>query len=80
MICSDNREDGFDADRVHRVEISDSDFVRNLDDGIEMFPAGDEVPLEEQPVDFPGSIIEELEDLEFAANVREDIERPPTED
>ena len=80
VICSDNREDGFDADRVHRVEISDSDFVRNLDDGIEMFPAGDEVPPEEQPDDFPGSIIEELEDLEFAANVREDIERPPTED
>ena len=80
VICSDNREDGFDADRVDRVEISDSDFLRNLDDGIELFPAGDDVPPDEQPDDFPGSIIEEFEDLEFAANVGEDIERPPTED
>jgi hypothetical protein len=80
VICSDNREDGFDADRVHRVVISDSDFIRNLDDGIEMFPAGDGVPPDEQPDDFPGSIIEEFMNLGFAANAGEDIERPPTED
>lgn len=80
VICSDNREDGFDADRVDRIKISNSDFIRNLDDGIELFPAGDGVPPGEQPLDFPGSISEDFRNLTFEANVGEDIERPPTED
>jgi hypothetical protein len=80
VIVSDNREDGFDADRVDQVSISDTDFARNLDSGIELFPAGDDVPPEEQPDDFPGSIVEDFSDLRFNANVGIDIDRPPTED
>jgi hypothetical protein len=80
VTCADNREDGFDADRVSVVKISDSAFINNVDDGIELFPAGDGVPPDEQPVDFPGSIIEDFQDLEFSGNVDQDIERPPTED
>lgn len=77
VTCSDNREDGYDADRVHRVKIVDSSFINNVDDGIELFPVA--VPAEEQPADFPGSIIEEFTGLVFEGNVGEDIDRPPTE-
>jgi hypothetical protein len=79
VICADNREDGFDADRVGEVAMKDSSFINNLDDAIELFPAGSEVPPEEQPADFPGSIIEVFDDLEFSGNVGEEINRPPTE-
>jgi len=79
VTCSDNREDGFDADRVGEVAIKDTAFINNLDDAIELFPAGSDVPPEEQPADFPGSIIEDFDDLEFAGNVGEEINRPPTE-
>jgi hypothetical protein len=79
VVCADNREDGFDADRVGEVEVDDSAFINNLDDAIELFPAGDEVPPEEQPADFPGSIIEDFDELEFAGNVGEEVNRPPTE-
>jgi hypothetical protein len=79
VTCADNREDGFDADRVDRVEISESIFRNNLDDGIELFPAGDGVPPNEQPADFPGSITEVFRNLVFEGNLGEDINRPPTE-
>lgn len=78
--CADNREDGFDADRVDTVVLDQVALLRNLDDGLEMFPAGDGVPPDEQPADFPGSIIEILGQLTFYGNVGDDIERPPTED
>jgi hypothetical protein len=77
VTCADNREDGFDADRVSVVKIRDSSFVNNLDDGMELFPVG--VPPEEQPGDFPGSIIESFDHLVFAGNVGEDVNHPPTE-
>jgi hypothetical protein len=80
MTCSDNREDGFDADRVSQITIRRSVFFNNDDDGIELFPAGDDVPPDEQPHDFPGSIIEDFKLLEFSGNVNLDINRPPTED
>jgi hypothetical protein len=79
VTCADNREDGFDADRVGTVQIDHSDFINNLDDAIELFPAGSEVPPEEQPADFPGSIFEDFNDLDFSGNVGEEINRPPTE-
>ena len=76
--CLDNREDGFDADRVSELRIEDSEFINNLDDGIELFPVDLADPAE-QPADFPGSIILELDDLEFAGNVGEEIHFAPTE-
>jgi len=78
VTCADNREDGFDADRVGEVEIDDSDFINNMDDAIELFPV-DVADPNEQPADFPGSIIEDFDDLEFAGNVGQDINHPPTE-
>jgi hypothetical protein len=80
VVTADNREDGFDADRVDTVDIDNSSFLMNLDDGIEMFPAGTEVPPSEQPADFPGSVIEIFGSLTFFGNIDQDIERPPTED
>jgi len=79
VTVRDNREDGFDADRVSTVRLFQCSFVNNLDDAIELFPAGDGVPPEEQPTDFPGSINEGLYFLHFSGNVGEDINRPPTE-
>jgi hypothetical protein len=78
VICEDNREDGFDADRVHEVEIDDSAFINNLGDGIEVFPVDIADPVE-QPDEFPGSTIEDFDDLEFAGNVGEEVNHPPTE-
>lgn len=75
----DNREDGFDADRVSGVRLFHCAFINNLDDAIELFPAGDGVPPEEQPADFPGSTNENFRNLVFSGNVGEDINRPPTE-
>ena len=75
---TDNREDGFDADRVSEVVISDSAFRNNLDDGLELFPFALEDP-NEQPIDFPGSIIEDFDDLKFSGNVADDIDHAPTE-
>lgn len=79
VVCADNREDGFDADRVVVVSIINTKFINNLDDAIELFPAGTEVPPEEQPTDFTGSIVEILKDNDFSGNVGEDVNRPPTE-
>jgi hypothetical protein len=76
--CLDNREDGFDADRVSELEMKDSEFVNNLDDGIELFPVNVADPAE-QPADFPGSILLDLDDLDFAGNVGEDLNFAPTE-
>jgi len=77
LTCADNREDGFDADRVGEVAMSRSKFINNLDDAIELFPVG--VVPEEQPADFPGSIIETLSRLVFSGNAGEDINHAPTE-
>jgi hypothetical protein len=75
--CAENREDGFDADRVSQVSISRSSFINNLDDAIEMFPVG--VVPEEQPADFPGSTIVIFDKLTFTGNVGEDVNYAPTE-
>jgi hypothetical protein len=79
VVCADNREDGFDADRVSVVKIRDGAFVNNLDDGMELFPV--DVAPEEQPADFPGSIVEDFDedDLDFSGNVGEDINHASTE-
>jgi hypothetical protein len=77
VTCSDNREDGFDADRVGEVKVSDTAFINNLDDAIELFPV--DVVAEEQPADFPGSTIEDFDDLDFSGNVGEDIHHALTE-
>jgi hypothetical protein len=76
--CAENREDGFDADRVSQVTITRSSFINNLDDGMELFPVDIQDP-NEQPADFPGSIIEKFSRLTFSGNVNEDINHPPTE-
>ena len=76
--CAENREDGFDADRVSQVTITRSSFINNLDDGMELFPVDIQDP-NEQPADFPGSIIESYSKLTFSGNVSEDINHPPTE-
>jgi hypothetical protein len=75
--CADNREDGFDADRVGQVAITKSKFLNNLDDAIELFPVN--VAPEEQPVDFPGSIVESFTRLTFSGNGGEDINHALTE-
>ena len=77
VTCADNREDGFDADRVSEVEIDKGSFINNLDDGMELFPVN--VAPEEQPADFPGSIIMKFKNLDFAGNVGEEINFAPTE-
>jgi hypothetical protein len=77
VTCRDNREDGFDADRVILVKLEDCSFINNLGDGVELFPSN--VPPEEQPFDFAGSVQEDFEDLEFHGNVGEEVNRPPTE-
>ena len=78
ITCQDNREDGFDADRVSELVIEDSAFINNLNDAIEVFPV-DIVDPNEQPDEFPGSTIEDFDDLEFSGNVGEEINHPPTE-
>jgi hypothetical protein len=78
ISCVDNREDGFDADRVSELELKNSEFLNNMSDGVELFPVNVADP-NEQPADFPGSIILHLDDLDFAGNVGEDINFAPTE-
>ena len=56
----------------------DSLFRNNLDDGMELFPV-DVADPNEQPADFPGSILIDFEGLEFEGNVGEDINFAPTE-
>jgi hypothetical protein len=73
-----NREDGYDADRVGEVELRDSKFCNNLGDGIELFPV--DVPSGNQPMDFPGNIIEDFQEITTDCNnVEEEINRPATE-
>jgi|SRR5262245_1541863 len=77
VTCVDNFEDGFDADRVGTVKMRHNSFINNLDDAIELFPVG--VAPEEQPADFPGSIVEDFDGLDFAGNVGQEINHAPTE-
>ncbi len=78
ITCADNREDGFDADRVSELELEDSKFINNGSDGVELFPVNVADP-NEQPDDFPGSILLDLDDLDFAGNVGQEINFAPTE-
>jgi hypothetical protein len=75
ITCSNNTEDGFDADRVYVVEIADSTFVNNLDDGLELFP----INVDEFPPDFPFSIVEKYSNLKIFGNRGMSINHPATE-
>jgi hypothetical protein len=75
VTCSNNFEDGFDADRLHLVAISESSFANNLGDGLELFP----VDAAEPPPDFPFDILEKFKKLKIFGNRLEGINHPDTE-
>jgi hypothetical protein len=75
ITCSNNTEDGFDADRVYVVEIADSTFSNNLDDGLELFP----IDVAVYPPDFPFNIIERYTNLKIFGNRGLAINHPATE-
>jgi hypothetical protein len=74
--CSNNVDDGFDADRIYDVVISQSTFANNLGDGLELFP----VDAAQSPPDFPFNIMEHYQKLNIFGNRLEKINHPDTED